>query len=129
MPQAPSVFEDLGFPSWEAKRLEKRTELFYYVRTEIKRLGWTQKQAAARLGVSQPRVSDLMRGRLHLFSIDMLMGLMDRLEYNVEFDVSRRSATEDAWADAPIEVLPLCMVAWAANLHNEQHGHREDSAA
>ncbi|MGV3518169.1 helix-turn-helix domain-containing protein [Luteitalea sp.] len=129
MSQAPSVFEDLGFSSWEAKRLEKRSELFYYVRTEIKRLGWTQKQAAARLGVTQPRVSDLMRGRLHLFSIDMLMEMMDRLDYDVAFDVSRRAVSEDAWADAPIGIVPLCVVAWGANFHQEPHGDREDSAA
>ena len=44
----------------------------------IREQGWTQKEAAARLGVTQPGISDLMRGRLDLFSIDALLALLWR---------------------------------------------------
>jgi len=43
---------------------------------EIEKKGLTQAQAAKLLGVTQPRVSDLMRGRLHLFSIDALVNFL-----------------------------------------------------
>lgn len=41
----------------------------------IKAKGWTQKSAAKQLGVTQPRISDLMRGKINLFSIDALVGM------------------------------------------------------
>jgi predicted XRE-type DNA-binding protein len=41
----------------------------------IRRSGWTQRQAAAKFGVTQPRVSDLMRGRIDLFSLDTLVDM------------------------------------------------------
>ena len=42
----------------------------------IKAHGWTQKEAAKRIGVTQPRVSDLMRGKINLFSIDAVVGML-----------------------------------------------------
>ena len=56
---------------------------------EIERMGLTQAQAAAQLGVSQPRVSDLMRGKLHLFSIDTLVTLIFAAGLRVEMKVRR----------------------------------------
>ncbi len=41
----------------------------------IRRQGWTQKQAALKLGVTQPRISDLTRGKIDLFSLDTLMDM------------------------------------------------------
>ncbi len=58
--------------------LSIRLELF------IRDQGWTQKEAAARLGVTQPRISDLMRGRIDLFSIDALLALLWRAGVRVD---------------------------------------------
>lgn len=52
------------------------TKLMITLERHIKAQGWTQKEAAKRLGVTQPRISDLMRGKFELFSIDSLVGLM-----------------------------------------------------
>ena len=41
----------------------------------IRTQGWTQKEAAARLGVTQPRISDLTRGKIELFSLDTLVDM------------------------------------------------------
>jgi predicted XRE-type DNA-binding protein len=41
----------------------------------IKHQGWTQKEAAAKLGVTQPRISDLTRGKIDLFSLDTLVDM------------------------------------------------------
>jgi predicted XRE-type DNA-binding protein len=52
------------------------SELSIAVERHIRERGWTQKEAAERLGVTQPRISDLMRGKLSVFSIDSLVGML-----------------------------------------------------
>jgi predicted XRE-type DNA-binding protein len=52
-----------------------RSELMIKLSELIKFQGWTQKEAAARLGVTQPRISDLTRGKIDLFSLDTLIDM------------------------------------------------------
>jgi predicted XRE-type DNA-binding protein len=52
-----------------------RSELMGELSDLIKRQGWTQKEAAAKLGVTQPRISDLTRGKIDLFSLDTLVDM------------------------------------------------------
>ena len=73
-----NVFADLGFDPAEAAVLQMRAELMARLREEIHAHGWTQAQAAERLGVSQARVSDLVRGKWEKFSLDMLVRLSER---------------------------------------------------
>jgi len=73
-----NVFRDLGFSRVEAENLRIRSELMAHVATLIEREGLTQTAAARLLRVSQPRVSDLVRGRIELFSIDMLVNMLAR---------------------------------------------------
>ena len=73
-----NVFVDLGFPPEEVAILTMRADLMAQLRLLIERKGWTQAQAAAALGVSQSRVSDLVRGKWDKFSLDMLMMLAAR---------------------------------------------------
>jgi predicted XRE-type DNA-binding protein len=56
---------------------------------EIEGQGLTQAEAAKRMGITQPRVSDLMRGKLHLFSIDTLIALLSRMGLRVDFKVRK----------------------------------------
>ena len=56
------VFCDLGFDEAEAKVLEMRAELMAALREHIKERGWTQSKAAEELGITQPRVSALVKG-------------------------------------------------------------------
>ena len=74
-----NVFRDLGFSSEEAEYLKVRSELMVNVQRVVTARGLKQAQAAKLLGVTQPRVSDLMRGRLDLFSIDTLIDMLARL--------------------------------------------------
>ena len=53
----------------------------------IKAKGWTQTEAARQLGVTQPRVSDLMRGTIDLFSIDALVNMVARIGLHVSVDI------------------------------------------
>ncbi|WP_050452222.1 helix-turn-helix domain-containing protein [Candidatus Burkholderia verschuerenii] len=73
-----NVFSDLGFSNEEATLLQLRADLMASLRQAIESRGWTQAQAAESLGISQPRVSDLMRGKWDRFSLDMLLSLAVR---------------------------------------------------
>jgi predicted XRE-type DNA-binding protein len=70
------VFRDLGFPPEEAEHLKLRAELMVRLEQLIRDRGLTQARAAALFGVSQPRVSDLVRGRIDRFSIDTLVAML-----------------------------------------------------
>lgn len=73
-----NVFVDLGFPKDEAIILAMRADLMTSMRLLIERRGWTQVAAAETLGISQARVSDLVRGKWEKFSLDMLLVLASR---------------------------------------------------
>lgn len=74
-----NVFEDLGFDSAEAAILKMRSDLMHDLRIYIDENGLTQVEAAERLGISQSRVSDLVRGKWEKFSLEMLITLESRL--------------------------------------------------
>ena len=74
-----NVFRDLGFSPDEAEYIKVRSELMVNLQKVIKARGLKQAEAAELLGVTQPRVSDLMRGRIDLFSIDTLIDMLARL--------------------------------------------------
>lgn len=86
-----NVFTDLGFPAKESAHLLIRTDLTLQLAELIKEQGLTQKQAAKLLGVTQPRVIDLVRGRLELFSIDALVEMLSRLNVSVILKTRRRA--------------------------------------
>lgn len=79
-----NVFIDLGFPPEEATILAMRADLMGRLRLLIEKKGWTQAQAAQTLGVSQSRVSDLVRGKWDKFSLDMLISLATRAGMRVQ---------------------------------------------
>jgi predicted XRE-type DNA-binding protein len=74
-----NVFRDLGFSGDEAEYLKVRAELMLNPQQVITARRLKQAEAAELLGVTQPRVSDLMRGRIDLFSIDTLIDMLARL--------------------------------------------------
>ena len=78
-----NVFRDLGFGSAEAEHLAIRSELMIKIEKLLKARGLTQSEAARIMRVSQPRVSDLLRGRIDLFSTDALIDMLARLGVSV----------------------------------------------
>ena len=78
-----NVFRDLGFPPGEAEHLKVRSDLMIEVQNAIASKGLKQADAAKILNVSQPRVSDLLRGRIDLFSTDALIDMLARLGVRV----------------------------------------------
>ena len=73
-----NVFVDLGYSQDEAAILQMRCELMADLRKLIKAKKLTQAKAAEILGVSQSRVSDLIRGKWERFSLEMLITLATR---------------------------------------------------
>lgn len=86
-----SVWDAIEGPE-EAASLKARAEVAHALIEELERRSLTQSRAAALLGVTQPRVSDLMRGKLDLFSLDTLVDMAGRAGFNVGIKLSRRRA-------------------------------------
>jgi len=78
-----NVFANMGFSEEEAKELQCRSFLMTVIERYIKSEGLTQKEAAQKLGVTQSRVSNLVRGKIDLFSISMLLAMLERAGFNV----------------------------------------------
>ena len=80
-----NVFRDLGYGPEAAEHLRIRSVLMATLSGLIQDRELTQAEAARLLGVSQPRVSDLVRGKIDLFSIDTLVDMLARAGMKVEF--------------------------------------------
>ena len=87
-PSSGNDFVDLGFDEAEAHVMALRAELMFQLSQELKAKGWTQAQAAKRLGVTQPRVSKLNKGAWQDFSLDMLLTLAGRAGLHAELRVA-----------------------------------------
>jgi predicted XRE-type DNA-binding protein len=88
-PSSGTVFTDLGFNPVEAESLRLRSELMVEIIRLMKSRKLTQSAAAKLFGVSQPRVSDLIRGKIDLFSIDTLISMLTRAGMRVELRIAR----------------------------------------
>jgi len=83
-----NIFIDLGFDEAEANVLLMRTDLMISIRKFIEAKGWTQAEAAKHLGITQPRVSKLMKRKWDDFSMDMLVTLAGRLGLHYELKLA-----------------------------------------
>ncbi len=86
-----NVFRDLGFDAREAENLRLRSELMIHIRKLIARRKLTQAAAAKLFGVTQPRISDLVRGRIDLFSLDTLVNMLAAAGVQVRLVLKRSS--------------------------------------
>ena len=85
-----NVFRDLGFSTEDAENLRIRSELMARLAKLIEERGLTQADAAKVFGVTQPRVSDLVRGKIDRFSIDMLVVMLAKAGIRVTFTTRTR---------------------------------------
>ncbi len=85
-----NAFEAVGFEPTEAEHLRIRADLMIEVEHFIAGRGLTQSEAAKLLHVTQPRISDLMRGKIERFSIDTLVEMLSRAGADVTVKVRRR---------------------------------------
>jgi predicted XRE-type DNA-binding protein len=82
---AGNVYADLGLPDAEALKI--KSGLVIEIRKAIRRLGLTQQEAAARMGLTQPKVSGILRGDFSNVSERKLMDCLTRLGYDIEISV------------------------------------------
>jgi len=82
-----NVFADLGFSPSEARNLRLRSEMMTALRKFIEKEGLTQVEAAKRLKVTQPRISDVTRGRISRFSLDALVNMLTDAGLEVGFRI------------------------------------------
>lgn len=85
-----NVFTDLGFPPDEAANLRLRSDLVIQLRKRLAALGDTQAEWAEILGVSQPRVSDLLRGKIERFRVDTLIAFLGKTGAEVRLTVRNK---------------------------------------
>ncbi|MSP41493.1 MAG: XRE family transcriptional regulator [Deltaproteobacteria bacterium] len=78
-----NVFRDVGFTPVEAEHLLVRADLMIKVQTLIESKHLSQAELAKSLGITKPRLSDLLRGRIDLFSTDTLIDILARLGVRV----------------------------------------------
>ncbi len=83
-----SVWDALEETPEAAANMRLRSELVIAVRSAVERWQMTQAQAANRLGVTQPRLNDLLRGRIARFSLDALIGMADRAGLAVRMEIT-----------------------------------------
>lgn len=82
-----NVFRDIGFSEGEAENLLLRSELMSQVR-EVAR-GYTQQEAAKILGITQPRLNQLLKGKISLFSLDALVNMLAKAGMRVSMKVKK----------------------------------------
>jgi predicted XRE-type DNA-binding protein len=82
-----SVWDAIADTPEEAANLRLRSELMDKITALIDGKGWTQAEAAARCGVTQPRINDLLRGRMSRFSLDALVNIAAALGQRVHVEL------------------------------------------
>lgn len=80
-----NVFSDLGLP--DAEKLKIKSGLVIEITKAVRKLGLTQDEAARRMGITQPKVSGMLRGDFSNLSERKLMDCLNRLGYDIEIKV------------------------------------------
>lgn len=83
-----SVWDDIADDREEAENLKIRAALIRAIRVRISENDWTQSQAADALGLTQPRVSDLLRGKISKFSLDALVDIASKVDVHVRVETA-----------------------------------------
>lgn len=82
-----SVWDAIADTPEQAANLRARAELMQKIAAIVKENGWTQVEAADRCGVTQPRINDLLRGRVSRFSLDALVNIATAIGRRVHLEI------------------------------------------
>jgi len=82
-----SVWDALADTPEQAANLRARAELMQQIGAIVKKRGWTQMEAARQCGVTQPRINDLLRGRVSRFSLDALVNIATAIGRRVHVEL------------------------------------------
>ena len=83
-----SVWDAIEDTPAQAENMKLRSALMMALEQHIRAQGWTQAEAARRLSVTQPRVSDLLRGKIGLFGLDTLVNMVVAAGMRVEMQIA-----------------------------------------
>ncbi len=83
-----SVWDATEDTAEQAENMRLRASLMIALEQYIQRNGMSQEQAARLLGVTQPRISDLMRGKISLFSLDMVVNMVAAAGLHIEMTIT-----------------------------------------
>jgi predicted XRE-type DNA-binding protein len=95
-----NVFADLGFE--DAANMKIRAQLSLRVRGYVERNQLSQTEAASRLGVTQPRLNDVIRGRVNKVTIDRLVNMLDAVGERVELQPRLGLTPDKNWGSTPL---------------------------
>lgn len=84
-----SVWDAIEDTSDSAENMKLRSTLMMALQNQIIKMKLTQSQAAELLGVTQPRISDLMRGKINLFALDVLVNMTSAAGLRVEMRITK----------------------------------------
>ena len=84
-----NIFRDIGFSESEAENLKLRSTLMIKVEKFVRDAGLTQADAAKVLGVTQPRLNQLLKGKIQLFSLDALVNMLANAGMRVTMSVKK----------------------------------------
>ena len=84
-----NIFLDLGFSKDEAENLKLRAELMMKIENFYRLSGTTQAEAARQLGLTQPRLNDLLKGKIDKFSLDALVNMLAKAGMRIEVKVKK----------------------------------------
>ena len=84
-----NLFRDLGFPEGEAQNLLLRTDLMIKIEQLIQKSGLIQSEAAKVLGITQPRINDMLKGRIEKFSLNALVNMVARAGMEVKMTIRK----------------------------------------
>jgi predicted XRE-type DNA-binding protein len=82
-----SVWDTIANTPGQAANLRARAELMQQIAAVVNKRRWTQAEAANRAGVTQPRINDLLRGRVSRFSLDALVNISTALGCRIKVEL------------------------------------------
>jgi len=85
-----NIFVDCGFSPAEAENLRIRSKMMFALVSYVQDKKLTQAKAAKIMAVSQPRISDLIRGKIGLFTIDSLVNMLNAAGLKVDLEIKPR---------------------------------------
>ena len=82
-----NIWDALADTAGEAANMQAKTELMRQIVAIVKKNNWTQVEAAKRCGITQPRMNDMLRGRISRFSLDALVNIAAALGQRVHIEL------------------------------------------
>ena len=96
------VWDAIEDTAEEAENMKLRSVLMMALKNHLARSGMSQAEAAKLFGVTQPRVSDLMRGKINLFALDALVNMATTAGLQVEMRIRDASPSQQGFSQTPM---------------------------